>query len=389
MITKLTGGMVISEGKKFESDIYLKDDKIFAITNDKLDFDKEIDISGKNVSAGFIDIHIHGAGNCDFLDNTEEAYLTVAKTVAEHGATSIIPTVTSSTKEEMQDAISVFEKVKNVQYDGANMLGLHYEGPYFSPEQKGAQKECFLRNFDIEEYGKILEGTDCVLRWTAAPELPGSAEFGKYLTDRGILPCIGHSNANGQEVEEAFKNGFSLVTHLYSCTSIVHRKNGYRYIGIVEAAYLNDDMFVEIIADGTHLPADLLKLIYKIKGPKKTILVTDSMRGAGMPDGPSMLGGMENGLEVIIEDDVAKLPDRTAFAGSVAFCDRLVRNMIKLANVSIEDAVMMATQTPAEALGIKNKGIIKEGFDADLVVFDDDVNVYKTFVGGRAVYTKD
>ena len=168
--------------------------------------------------------------------------------------------------------------------------------------------------------------------------------------------------------------------------SSVHRKNAFRYAGVVEAAYLEDDMTVEIIADGIHLPADLLKLIYKIKGANRIALITDSMRGAGMPDGPSVLGGLKDGLEVIIEDDVAKLPDRTAFAGSVAFCDRLVRNMINMAGVPIWDVMTMASYTPAKIVGCNSKGRIKEGFDADIVIFDSDINISHTIIGGKVVY---
>ncbi len=206
------------------------------------------------------------------------------------------------------------------------------------------------------------------------------------LKNCGILPCIGHSDATSTEAHKAFENGFTHVTHLYSCTSTVHRKNAFRYAGIVEEAYLNDEMTVEIIADGIHLPADLLRLIYKIKGTDNIALVTDSMCGAGMPEGESVLGSQENGLSVIIEDGVAKLPDRSAFAGSVAFSDRLVRNMIQVASVSLTDAVAMASKTPARIIGAENKGSLLPGYDADVVIFDENINVSLTMVAGRVVW---
>ncbi len=283
----------------------------------------------------------------------------------------------------MQKAIEIYEKVKD-NTSGARFLGLHLEDPYFAPSQKGAQDENKIRDFDRNEYKEIISMTDSIIRWTGAPELKGSEDFGKYMKKHNVLPCIGHSDADSETARKAFENGFSHVTHLYSCTSTVHRKNAFRYAGIVEEAYLNDDMTVEIIADGVHLPADLLKLVYKIKGADKIALITDSMRGAGMPDGKSVLGGLKDGLEVIIEDGVAKLPDRSAFAGSVAFCDRLVRNMVQLAEIPITDAVKMASTTPAKILGLKNIGDILPDYYADIVIFDKDINICKTIINGTS-----
>ncbi len=388
MITKIFNGRIVLE-KEIANDlsVYIQDGKILAVTNQKLSCDAEIDAGGAYVAPGFVDIHIHGAGGCDFLDNTPEAFCTISKVCAEHGATTLVPTVTSSTPKAMNDAVRIFELVKD-RCEGANLAGLHFEGPYFALSQKGAQDEKYIKAFDKEEYEKIISSTDSVLSWTAAPELDGASDFARFLTSHGVLPCIGHSDADSTCALEALANGFSHVTHLYSCTSSVHRRNAFRYAGIVEAAYLADDMTVEIIADGIHLPADLLKLIYKIKGPQSIALVTDSIRGAGMPDGPSVIGGLDDGLHVVIEDGVAKLPDRSAFAGSVAFCDRLVRNMVTMAGVSICDAVTMAATTPARIVGLDSKGVLAEGKDADVVIFDDDINVSCTIVGGKVVYSK-
>lgn len=387
MITKIYGGRVISDRKIERKDVYIKDDRIIAVTLEELPYDNIIDARGKYVSAAFIDIHTHGAAGFDFLDNEEDAYIEIAKAHAQHGAGTIIPTITSAKHENTLNCIKTFEAVKSRNYSGANMPGLHLEGPYFAPSQKGAQDPELIRDFDKDEYNEILSVTDSVLRWTGAPELLGSEDFAKTLVSKGILPCIGHSDADGESVKKAFKNGFTHVTHLYSCTSMVHRKNAYRYAGIVEEAYLIDDMTVEIIADGIHLPADLLKLVYKIKGPDNICLITDSMRGAGMPDGESMLGGKTDGLPVIIEDGVAKLPDRSAFAGSVAFCDRLVRNMVNMADIPIEDAVYMITKSPAKLMGFKNKGAVEIGKCADIVVFDENININTTIVGGEIVFS--
>lgn len=236
-------------------------------------------------------------------------------------------------------------------------------------------------------FQKILSWSSDIVRWSAAPELEGALQFGRFLKEQGILPSIAHTNAVYEQVQDAFESGFTHVTHLYSAMSGVRRINAYRHAGVVESAFLIDEMTVEIIADGIHLPPSLLKLVYKIKGPSAIALVTDSMRGAGMPEGESILGSLKNGQKVIIEDGVAKLADRSAFAGSVATADRLVRNMVRLADVPLKDAVRMMTATPATIIGVqKRKGTVEVGKDADIVMFDSDINIQMTMIGGKIVY---
>ena len=233
----------------------------------------------------------------------------------------------------------------------------------------------------------LKEASDIIVRWSLAPELPGALEFGKVLGERKILTAVAHSDAIYEEVVDAFDAGFTLATHLYSGMSTITRRNAYRYAGVVEASYLIDDMDVEIIADGVHLPKSLLQFVYKFKGPDRTALCTDSMRGAGMPDGESILGSLEKGQKVIIEDGVAKLPDRTAFAGSVATTDRLVRTMVEIAEVPLVDAVKMMTLTPARILKIdQRKGSIQKGKDADFVIFDNNIHVSHTILEGNVIY---
>lgn len=347
-----------------------------------------IDANGCYVSAGFVDIHTHGGGDCDFLDNTDEAFVTVASLHARHGTTTLLPTATSGTPEETAAMLGVMDRVATKHYNGADMPGIHFEGPYFSPAQCGAQDPTKVRLPDPAEYGAILAQSQRILRWSAAPELAGSKEFAAALRSHGVLPSIGHSDAEYDEVVSALSWGFTHITHLYSCCSTVHRRNAYRYAGIVEAAYLLNDLTVEIIADGVHLPPPLLQQVYRFIGPDRTALVTDSMRGAGMPDGESVLGSRTNGLPVIIEDGVAKLPDRTAFAGSVATMERLVKNMVRLANASLPDAVKMATETPARIVGLTDRGTLDIGKRADVVIFDEDFCVRRTVVAGRTVYER-
>ncbi len=351
------------------------------------DEDVVIDAQGNYVSAGFVDIHTHGGGGHDFMDGTVEAYLGAAEKHAQHGTTALLPTTLTSTTEELIKTFAIFKEAKRLNTKGAKFLGLHLEGPYFAYNQRGAQDPKYLRNPEPEEYNMIMAESDDIVRWSLAPELPGALEFGKVLREKNILTAVAHSDAIYEEVLDAFDVGFTLATHLYSGMSTITRRNAYRYAGVVEAAYLIDDMDVEIIADGVHLPKSLLQFVYKFKGPDKTALCTDSMRGAGMPDGESILGSIEKGQKVIIEDGVAKLPDRTAFAGSVATTDRLVRTMVQLAEVPLVDAVKMMTLTPARIMKIdKHKGSIEKGKDADFVIFDDNIHVSHTIIEGDVIY---
>ncbi len=387
MTTKITGGRVIlGDAIVTGQDVYFEDGVITCVGDAALPYDVLVDAKGQYVSPGFIELHCHGGGNADFLDGTAEAFLTASETHAKHGVTTIIPTATSGTLEETLAMEKVYEEAVARNERGADMPGLHLEGPYFAPGQAGAQDPKLLRNPDPAEYMLLLDSCKHILRWSIAPELPGALELGRELKRRGILAAVGHTDAEYHEVEAAWEAGYTHATHLYSSMSTIHRVNAYRHAGVLEAAYMLDGMTVEIIADGKHLPKELLKFVYKFKGPKMTALCTDAMRGAGMPDGPSMLGHFEHGLPVIIEDSVAKLPDRTSFAGSVATFDRLVRNMVQMAQVPLTDAIQMATRTPARIMGFTDRGDIEAGKRADIVFFNDNIDVSRVIVGGKTVY---
>jgi len=346
-----------------------------------------IDAYGAYLSAGFIDLHTHGGGGHDFMDGTVEAFLGTAELHASHGTTTLLPTAVSGTLEETCAMIDILDQAQKLNQYGGDMPGLHLEGPYFAPSQAGAQDPRYLKTPKPEEYLPILESGDKILRWSAACELEGAFEFADACRDHGVLCAVGHSDADLDTVEEAIGHGFTHLTHFYSCMSTVHRVNAYRVCGVVEAGYLRDDLTVEIIADGCHLPKGLLQMIYRFIGPDRTCLVTDSMRGAGLPDGSeSILGSLKNGQKVIIEDGVAKMPDRKAFAGSVATADRLLRTMVNTAEVPLTDAVKMLTETPARIQGLRDRGTLDEGKRADLVLFGDDLKVIRTVVGGRTVF---
>lgn len=389
---KIFNGKVITPNKILDNGtVLIEASKIIDIKEGNIDVnDAEcIDAKGQYISPGFIDIHIHGGGDCDFMDADVPSFLKIAETHAKYGTTAMLPTTLASNRDELVKTLEVYNEANRQNTKGAQFIGLHLEGPYFSYNQRGAQDPAYLRNPDPAEYKNLLALSSEIKRWSAAPELDGALEFGKYLVENGVVPSIAHTDAIYEEAEEAFRNGYSLITHLYSGMSGVTRRNAFRYAGVVESAYLIDDMDVEIIADGIHLPASLLKLIYKIKGPDRIALITDSMRAAGMPPGESILGSLKKGQKVIIEDDVAKLPDRTAFAGSVATTDRLVRNMINMAGVSLFNSVKMMTQTPARIMKVDNqKGSIAKGKDADLLIFDEQITIKKTIVNGNVIYSR-
>jgi N-acetylglucosamine-6-phosphate deacetylase len=349
----------------------------------------EIDAKGKYIAPGFIDIHVHGGGGHDFMDGDETAFLKIAELHAQYGTTAMLPTTLSGSKEELLQTLSAYEGANRKNTQGAQFLGMHMEGPYFAMNQRGAQDPRYIRDPDPAEYKEILSRSPFIRRWSAAPELKGAIEFGRYMTSKGVLAAIAHTDAIYEEVVEAFENGYSLATHLYSAMSGVTRRNAFRYAGVIESAFIIDEMDVEIIADGIHLPAPLLKLVYKIKGADRTALITDAMRAAGMPPGESMLGHHQNGLKVIVEDGVAKMPDRTSFAGSVATADRLVRTMVSMADVPLVEAVRMITRTPARILEVSDKkGSLAAGKDADVVIFDDTIRIEMTMIGGRIVYDR-
>jgi N-acetylglucosamine-6-phosphate deacetylase len=350
-------------------------------------FDNTLDAKGQFIAPGFIDIHLHGGGDADFMDATPEAFCKIAETHARYGTTSMMPTTLSCERDELINTLDSYKIAVKQNTKGAQFLGMHIEGPYFAMNQRGAQDPRFIRNPDPAEYRQLVKEFDIIKRWSAAPELPGAIEFAQFMRANGILPALAHTDATYEEVIKGFEAGYTLATHLYSGMSIVSRRNAFRYAGAVESAFLIDEMYVEVIADGCHLPAPLLQLIYKIKGAGKIALITDAMRAAGMPEGKSLLGSKRNGLTVLVEDGVAKLPDRSSFAGSVATTDRLVRNMVRLAGVPLPEAVQMMTQTPAAILGISNrKGSITAGKDADIVIFDQEIRVSHTIINGNVVF---
>ncbi|MEO8712130.1 MAG: amidohydrolase family protein, partial [Parafilimonas sp.] len=266
---KIYNGKIVTPAKIIEGGcVLITGGTITEVSEKNIEVDNAIEINaqGKYVAPGFIDIHVHGGGGYDFMDATENAFLTIAETHAQYGTTAILPTTLTATKELLLQTLDAFESANKKNIYGAQMLGMHLEGPYISLNQKGAQDARFIREPNPDEYKEILSNYSCIKRWSAAPELKGAIEFGRYLKSKNVLPAIAHTDAIYEEVLEAFNNGYTLITHLYSAMSGVTRRNAYRYAGVIESAYIIDEMDVEIIADGIHIPPPLLKLVYKIKG---------------------------------------------------------------------------------------------------------------------------
>lgn len=367
--------------------VLIEDGKIVAVGND-FNVPSEysvFDCCKLYVSPGFVDIHVHGGGGHDFMDGTKQAILGAAKAHMKHGTTSLSPTTLACPDEELFTFFDLYKDVKRNMKDGPNLIGIHMEGPYFSYNQRGAQDPKYLRNPDKKHYKRILDYCSDIVRMTVAPELEGALDLGYELSKRGIVAAIGHSDACYQELVPAFECGYKHVTHLYSGMSTIHRRNAFRKLGVVETAYLIDEMTVEIIADGCHLPVELLKLIVKTKNNDKISLITDSSRGSGLPEGSKIiLGSLSHGQECLLEGGVAIMPDRTSFAGSVSTSDRCVRTMYKQVGLPIEEAVAMMTINPSKVLGIqKRKGVLAAGFDADINMFDDDVIIKHVMIGGE------
>lgn len=347
----------------------------------------QIDVHGAWLAPGFIDMHVHGGGGGDFMDGKRESLSAMAQSHAQGGTTTLIPTTLTSSDSDLIAALDTFAKVRDSITCGARLWGVHLEGPYFSYEQRGAQDPRHLKNPDPAEYLELLDKYPFIMRVSAAPELPGALELGRELRKRGIVAAIGHSDATYDQVLAAVDAGYTHITHLYSGMAGVRRVNCYRVAGAVESGLLLDELTVEVIADGKHLPAALLKLAYKCKGSNGMAVCSDALAPAGMGAGSYILGSGEGGQEIVVEEGVAWLPDKSAFAGSVVTGNALVRTMVELAGVPLQEAIKMATITPARILGIDHlAGSLDAGKYADIVVLGEDLSVLRTFVGGRQVY---
>lgn len=360
--------------------VLVENGKIKEINPSNVNDTEVIDAEGLYLSPGFIDVHIHGAGGCDTMDGTVESINTIAKTIVQHGTTSFTPTTMTVAAEDIRKSMEVIKKLKEEGTEGANVLGAHLEGPFISPKAIGAQNPNFLLAPSVENYNKIVgDYSDAVVSITMAPEVEGAKELIKYLSDNGVTVSIGHTKATYDEAIEGIKCGACHSTHLYNAmTPFTHREPG------VVGATFDTDITTETISDGIHISYPALRTAYKQKGTDKVLLVSDAMEACGMPDGQYSLGGQD----VIVKNGAARLLDGT-LAGSVLTLDKAVKNIYNNSNYPLNEVVRMATYNGAKHCHVEDhKGLIKEGYDADLILFNEDIEIQKVFVNGKEVYNK-
>lgn len=379
MIQIKSDKIIVDEGL-FDGYVYVEDGKIAQVSKENIPCEERYDYTGLYVSPGFIDTHTHGAGGYAFMNSTPEDVVKGSLYHLSFGTTCILPTISAGEFSVMEQAVIHIQQAME-SGEAPNILGAHMEGPYLSKKQCGAQNTAFITAPVEQDYKRLIrERGNAVKRWTYAPEQDADGTFCKYITSHGVVASAGHTDAIYDDMKVAMANGCNLVTHMYSCTSTITRDHGFRRLGVIETAYLEDEMYVEIIADGKHLPPELIRMILKNKSTDKVALTTDSLEIAGT----SIQEGVMSGTEFIVEDGVCKLKDRSAFAGSVATADVLVRTLVKSCDCPVPTAVKMLTKVPAEILGVE-KGELKAGKDADIVVFDEDITVKQVFLAGKTV----
>lgn len=371
MLRQIINGKVLTpQGWLEGGSVVIEEGKIKAVLakSTPLEDAETIDAKGNYVVPGGIDLHCHGAGGRDFMECDEEAFRTIVATHRQFGTTSLFPTLASSSTAMIEKAIKITEKL--MKEPESHVLGLHLEGPYLHPDMAGGQIPDYMGMPDPTVYRRLLDSTDCIRRWDAAPELPGAMEFGRTVSAKGIVAGIAHTKAGYDIVKEAFDNGYTHVTHFYNAMPGFHKVGEYKQEGTVESVYLIDDMTVEVIADGIHVPATILKLIQKIKGTGRMCLVTDALACTACEDAEAF------DPRVMIEDGVCKLKDRSALAGSIATMDRLIRTMVQKAGIPLAEAIEMTSLTPARIMHVDDrKGSIEVGKDADIVIYNHDLYV--------------
>lgn len=350
------------------------------------DADEAVDCGGGYALPGFIDIHVHGGGGADFMDASAEAAERVVATHLAHGTTTICPTTMSAKIDEIESVFSAYRDFRKTSKLSVNALGLHLEGPFLSPKMAGAQPPDVIIPPTEKEIALLKKNADIISRISCAPEVTGVLKTASELLPCGVQFSMGHTNATYEQAELAYERGFSSVTHLYSATSGFHKVDQRVHIGVTQAAFGVDGLYAELIGDGCHVPKELLRLAIRFKGADKICLVTDAMRAAGTDATESYLGKICPQNRVIIDDGVAKLPDMSSFAGSIATMDRAFRFAVEKAGVSLSDAAKLVSLTPARLMGIdRRKGSLESGKDADFVIFDEGLNLRKVFVGGEQV----
>ena len=381
MLTQIINGHILTpQGWMKDGSVLISDGKILEVTNSDLAVigAKVVDAKGMYIVPGFVAMNIHGGGGFDFSDCTEEAFEGAVAAHQRYGATTIFPTVLARDLAKIEQAAEVCERV--MKKNEGPVLGLHIEGPYLNPKMAASLFVDRESDPDPAEYEELLERTRCVRRWDASPELPGALEFARHLKAKGILAAISHTEAEIDLIRKAYEAGFTHAAHFYNAMPGFHKRREYKYEGTVESVYLMNDMTVEVIADGRHLPPTILRLVYKLKGVERTCLVTDALACSANEGKPL------DDPRIIIEDGVCKLADHSSLVGSIATMDTLVRTMVQKADIPLADAIRMASETPARLMGVSDRtGTLQKGKDADVVILDRKLNVRAVWSMGRLV----
>ncbi|OAB26108.1 N-acetylglucosamine-6-phosphate deacetylase [Paenibacillus macquariensis subsp. defensor] len=332
-----------------------------------------IDGRGHLLVPGMIDVHIHGANGFNMMDGKEESIQEVSRVCASTGCTSFLATSVSSTIEDLLEMIRSVKLVKGHEA-GAKIAGIHLEGPYLNPKRKGMQNEKYLRHPDLEEMKMIFEEAGSLIKMvTIAPELPGGMELISFLKEQGVIIAIAHSDATYEEAKQAFTAGASHVTHCFNGMRPIHHRDP----GLIVAAFEEKHVSLQAIVDNVHLHPAIIRLMHSLKGPEGMVLITDALQAMGMGDGNYIFGGHH----VTVESGIARLEDGT-LASSTVTMNEALRYTVET-GISLIDAVQMASTTPATILGLQQKGEISLGFDADLVLLDEEFRVLWTMVGGQ------
>ncbi len=328
---------------------------------------------------GFIDLHIHGAENADVMDGTVKSIETLQKALLKEGTTAFLPTtITQSNEEKLQALVNIKDYMNNKSSSGAEILGVHLEGPFISKKRAGAQPSQHICAADLNLFKKFQDASGNSIKLvTMAPEESGF-QLIEYLRDNGIIPSIGHSDASYVQVLKAIESGICHATHLFNGMRGMHHRD----IGVVGAALLHKELKAEMIVDGIHISPPMVKLAYQNKGPEGIILITDSMRAKGLKGGIYQLGGQD----VFVKENRAELSNGT-LAGSILKMNEAIRNMISFSGCTFQEAIQMATFNPAKQLGVSDrKGSLGVGKDADFVVLNDRYEVLQTYTFGNKVY---
>ncbi|MBO5906917.1 MAG: N-acetylglucosamine-6-phosphate deacetylase [Clostridia bacterium] len=352
--------------------------KIIGITDEPEDKSAIIDACGSYVAPGLVDIHIHGYLGEDTCDANPEGIKKMAYGVAKNGVTSFLPTTMTVAKDEIVAALNAVRSVKeeSKSWQGAEILGVHAEGPFINPKKKGAQAE---ENILTPDADFILENADIIRSVTLAPEMDKDHACIKRLArESDVLISMGHTDATFEEAMSGVKDGVCHVTHLFNAMSALAHRNP----GVVGAAFASDGVSVEVIADTFHINPGLYSIIAKIKGTSKTVLITDCTRAGGMPDGEYDLGGQP----IFLRGIECRLADGT-IAGSVLKLNDAVKNVIAHTSLPVYEVFKMASLNPAVAIHCENRiGSIEAGKDADIIIADENINIIRTIKKGKTIY---